>query len=178
MHKLVLGFLVVSALLSGGTIAASDAFFASVARGDLDFVVKGGFDVTAKDLLARNALHVAVQEINDGEKMVAMVQALIAAGVPVDTYYLYQNFSPDLATGYTPLHLALELGIPEVQDAKLSVVQALLTAGADINLKNFMGCDALFLARRTGPDFLVKLLTDHQDALAGAGSAGLAHDAV
>jgi ankyrin repeat protein len=122
----------------------ADAFLHEVAAGDVEHVklfLEAGIDPTAKNAASQTALWVAVEQ-----KQLAVLQALLAAGVAPN-----ETNAPSADYGKTIVFAAVDTG-----DA--AYVRALVEAGADARKANDYEMPPLAEAARTGNVAMCKIL--------------------
>ena len=137
----------------------------------VDFLIKEGVNVSARDSHEQTALHMAAPgnsvvvkllldahcdlNLKDNNGRTALHCAASNSSVDVVNLLLDAQCDPDLKdnNGWTALHCAALIG-------HVDVVKLLLDAHCDLNLKDNDGCTALRDAAREGNVGVVKLLLD------------------
>ena len=123
-----------------------DALAIAVVNNDLDMVkimIEGGADVRAKTGFDNGSALISAAQLGQVE----IVQALIAAKADID----HAN-----ARGWTALTTAVALGSGDKEH--LAIVEALVKAGADGDIKDRAGMKAIDYARRRGYSDMVPIL--------------------
>jgi hypothetical protein len=129
------------------------------------YSIKDEFDALDKALADFNDAIEAMEDID--EALLNLNDVLTGADLLLETEKKKPVGSPKFTTrpgremkefmdqrfGYTPLHSA-------ARDNKIKIVQELIAAGADLNIKDHMGMTPLILAAEHGQTEVVRLLID------------------